>query len=342
MTSSLRNSLHRRNHKERSQLAHRAKLGFLEKHKDYVLRARDYHSKQDRIKRLRQKAAERNKDEFYFAMNRQKTEKGVHVQDRGNEALPVDIVKVLKSQDENYIRTMRTAGLKKIDKIKSHLSALADLVRPTSVNDEDETEEGLDDAELEILREAGIITGPSTSTRKQRKFLSRPTTKHIIFADSEDQARELASVSRQRTKDVIVNNASDETEEEQDKGWKTHEIKGKKQKTAKKLTSVSADASLEEQRRREATEHCSHLLKELSARLKRDQQLRYAERELEMQKLLMGKGTSRKLRGVEKVEEDGDEDEEDDDMDSDKRRSKKVDEKTWKPRVYKWKVERKR
>lgn len=65
--------MHRRNHKERSQLVHRGKFGILEKHKDYVLRARDYHSKKDRITRLRQKAAERNKDEFYFAMNRQKT-----------------------------------------------------------------------------------------------------------------------------------------------------------------------------------------------------------------------------------------------------------------------------
>jgi U3 small nucleolar RNA-associated protein 11 len=75
--SSLRNSLHRRNHKERSQLSQRQRFGILEKHKDYVLRARDYHSKQDRIKRLRQKAADRNKDEFYFAMNRQRTEVGI-------------------------------------------------------------------------------------------------------------------------------------------------------------------------------------------------------------------------------------------------------------------------
>lgn len=37
---------------------------------------------------------------------------GVHVQERGNVALPVDIVKVLKSQDGNYIRTIRMAGLK--------------------------------------------------------------------------------------------------------------------------------------------------------------------------------------------------------------------------------------
>lgn len=81
-------------------------------------------------------------------------------------------------------------------------------------------------------------------------------------------------------------------------------------------------------------------MKELSARLHRDQQLRYAERELEMQKLLMGKGGSRKLKGVEKVDNEGDED--DDDMDSGSRTSKKGDEKTWKPRVYKWKLERKR
>lgn len=73
MTSSLRNSIHRRNHKERSQLSHRTKLGLLEKHADYVKRARDYHSKQDRLTRLKQKAVERNKDEFYFSMKGEKT-----------------------------------------------------------------------------------------------------------------------------------------------------------------------------------------------------------------------------------------------------------------------------
>ena len=76
--SSLRNSLHRRNHKERSQLAHRTRLGILEKHKDYVLRARDFHSKQDRLTRLRQKAAERNRDEFYFGMKGERTVVSAH------------------------------------------------------------------------------------------------------------------------------------------------------------------------------------------------------------------------------------------------------------------------
>ena len=71
----------------------------------------------------------------------------------------------------------------------------------------------------------------------------------------------------------------------------------------------------------------------------RDKQLCYTERELEMQKLLMSKGGSRKLKGAEKVEDGGDAE---DDEDDDKRPGKKVDEKTWKPRVYKWELERKR
>ncbi|KIK30314.1 hypothetical protein PISMIDRAFT_58857, partial [Pisolithus microcarpus 441] len=101
-----------RSHKERGQLAHRARFGLLEKHKDYVLRARDYHAKQERINRLRRKAADRNKDEFYFAMNKERTVEGVHIQERGNKPMPMDMVKLLKTQDEGYIRTMRATGLK--------------------------------------------------------------------------------------------------------------------------------------------------------------------------------------------------------------------------------------
>ena len=58
-----------------------------------------------------------------------------------------------------------------------------------------------------------------------------------------------------------------------------------------------------------------------------------------MQKLLMGKGGSRKLSGVEKVEDDNEEDEDESETE---RRPVKVDENTWKPRVYKWRIERKR
>lgn len=118
----------KKQHRERGQLKHRQRLGLLEKHGDYVKRAKDFHSKEDRIKKLRQKASTRNKDEFYFGMVRGKTEvswrrvqkiirvvrliqdcgtkKGVHIQDRGNVAMPTDVVKLLKTQDAGYVRTL--------------------------------------------------------------------------------------------------------------------------------------------------------------------------------------------------------------------------------------------
>lgn len=93
-------------------------------------------------------------------------------------------------------------------------------------------------------------------------------------------------------------------------------------------------------------------MQELKARLKRNTQLRYAQRELEMQRALMGKGGRRKISGVTLVENKPNAASDDDDARDESRLRKKVrkqaqtkiqvDEKTWKPRVYKWRFERKR
>lgn len=331
--SSLRNSLHRRNHKERSQLSYRQRFGILEKHKDYVLRARDYHSKQDRIKRLRQKAAERNKDEFYFGMNRERTEEGVHVQGRGNASLPVDMVKILKTQDENYVRTMRAAGLKKIEKLKDRLKELADLFAPSHTGDVHQAEDddaSLDEEELEILREAGVITGPSKVGRKRRS--SQPRAKHIVFVENEEEAQQYL------TKQIDLPTSRSEGRDDIDAidlGWRKPE-KQKSQKKKKKPVGASDSTDWPEEREA-AKVHRTRLLKELSARLHRDRMLRYAERELEMQRLMMGKGSCKKVKGVEKVEGSEDEDE-----DGGQPRRRVVEEKLYKPRVYRWRVERKR
>ena len=44
---------------------------------------------------------------------------------------------------------------------------------------------GLDEEELEILREAGVIEGPSKVGRKRGS--SQPQAKHIIFVENEEE-----------------------------------------------------------------------------------------------------------------------------------------------------------
>ena len=64
--------------------------------------------------------------------------------------------------------------------------------------------------------------------------------------------------------------------------------------------------------------------------------LRYAERELEMQRMLMGKGRSKKVKGVERVEKS------DEEAEDAGRRGKAGEENMYRPRVYRWRAERKR
>ncbi|KDR85414.1 hypothetical protein GALMADRAFT_359023 [Galerina marginata CBS 339.88] len=338
MTSSLRNSIHRRNHKERSQLSHRSKLGLLEKHADYVKRARDYHSKQDRLNRLKQKVAERNKDEFYFSMSREKTKDGVHIKDRGNVALPTDIVKVLKTQDENYVRTMRASGLKKIDKIKNQLMEMVDLLK-TDLHDLNDNEE-LEDHEIKILKDAKILHGVQNSQGRKRK--------HLVFAESSEEASCLLKNGKEKySNDNVTGALSPSTDV--DLGWKPTESKKKfRRKSDPPQANETFDTETSEAVAERTVEKRRRLLKELSARLDRDRQLRYAQREFEMQRQIMGKGGHKKILGVEKVE-GGDEDDEENEDEIDARRGKRrprpthpVDEATYRPRVYKWRLERKR
>ena len=64
-----KNVIPRRAHKERAQPGHRvARHGLLEKKKDYKKRAKHANRRVARLKLLREKAAFRNKDEFYHAM----------------------------------------------------------------------------------------------------------------------------------------------------------------------------------------------------------------------------------------------------------------------------------
>ncbi|CZT47142.1 related to cgi-94 protein [Rhynchosporium secalis] len=123
--SSMRNAVERRNHKERGQPEERKRWGLLEKHKDYSARARDFNDKKKKLKALKQKTLDKNPDEFYFGMMSRKgpattgkNRTGTVNGDRGNEALSQEAVRLFKTQDLGYVRTMRNKALKDVEKLE--------------------------------------------------------------------------------------------------------------------------------------------------------------------------------------------------------------------------------
>jgi U3 small nucleolar RNA-associated protein 11 len=111
--SSFRNAVKRKTHKERSQPESRKRFGLLEKHKDYVERARDYNRKKRRLQALQEKAAFRNPDEFYMKMQSTATKRGVHT-NLGEDSIDADTLKLFKTQDLGYITLKKQSEQTKI------------------------------------------------------------------------------------------------------------------------------------------------------------------------------------------------------------------------------------
>jgi len=118
----------RRTHRERAQPAARQKYGLLEKHKDYVERARNFHRKEDRIKALRERATLKNPDEFYFGMLNTETTSGVHLAGTENmkraKARGKQAEKTMKMQDGNWIMLQASKNKSKIDALKESIHFL--------------------------------------------------------------------------------------------------------------------------------------------------------------------------------------------------------------------------
>ncbi|KAI8347664.1 small-subunit processome [Blakeslea trispora] len=174
--STLRNAVQRRNHKERGQVAGRERFGLLEKKKDYLLRAKDFHQKQNKLKAMREKALFRNPDEFYFKMVNAQTKDGVHIQKR-NEELPDELIQLMKTQDKAYIKYQRDLSKKKLEKLQASLHFIDDA----KLSDE---EEDSDDDEP-----------PAKKTKSN----------HIVFVDSDTDARQFNPAKHLDTLPELVN-----------------------------------------------------------------------------------------------------------------------------------------
>lgn len=335
--SSLRNAVKGRSHRERGQLAHRSKFGLLEKKKDYVLRAQNYHSKQNTLRRLREKAATRNKDEFYFAMTKQRTERGVHVVESPNQPIPIDAAKLLKSQDEKYIRTMRSSNLKKIEAVKSELKTLVNLLQSHSTT-RDEHFEDLDDdfigdlteAQTQTLCDAGLLPNKTPTDRQT----SQSSGRHIIFVESEHHAK-LYQPPDALNLQPLSSHQTEETEEA-DLGWVNEENaiprKQRQGEGGQEFVSDELSEELVDAQQEEAKIHRDALIHELKERVSRERSLKYALLEQQNKRLLMSNGARRRIDSSQR-KGGGDESEEEEDGE---------DRKEWKPKIYKWRFERKK
>ena len=110
----------RRTHRERSQPAHRKTFGLLEKHKDYVVRAKDFNKKKRIVKQLRTIADEKNPDEYYRGMIKSSIVEGKHTTVRDN-SLSAEALKLMKTQDANYLQVKLQAEKQKIAKLQNVL-----------------------------------------------------------------------------------------------------------------------------------------------------------------------------------------------------------------------------
>lgn len=98
----MRGLVHKRVHLERPQPSTRRKLGYLEKHKDYVKRAKDFHRKNETVKKLQRKAYFRNPDEFAYGMiSHEMNEKGKTVKKKTH--LTDDQLRLADDQDAQYV-----------------------------------------------------------------------------------------------------------------------------------------------------------------------------------------------------------------------------------------------
>lgn len=155
----MRNTVPRRPHKERAQPKAREKWGILEKHKDYSLRAADYNLKKKKLGQLSKKAKERNPDEFAFGMmSAEKGTAGKHGKG-GNEALlSHDAVRLLKTQDSGYLRTVSNRGRREVEKLEQQVR-LAEAMK--------------EDGDSKVGKKTVFVDDEPPKSNKKRK---RPST----------------------------------------------------------------------------------------------------------------------------------------------------------------------
>lgn len=251
----MRNAVQRRNHKERAQPLEREKWGLLEKRKDYKLRATDHRQKKAKLKILSEKARDRNPDEFSFKMMSSKVDKqGKKVAERGNKPLSMEVVKLLKTQDAGYIRTMLQMARKEREELEQKL----------------------------IMEEQGEVRALKDGDAARRR-------KHRVYVENEEEQQEFDPdtwFGRGEEIPAATNDADNhwtDTSEDEDEGNAPRPKTLSKKKLEAQETARREARKFRKDRERAQSRTASKLL----AAKKRERELVAADEELEAQRARM-------------------------------------------------------
>ncbi|KAF3358948.1 hypothetical protein VdG1_02510 [Verticillium dahliae VDG1] len=173
--SSMRNAVQRRSHRERAQPLERKRFGLLEKDKDRQLRQKDYKKKSATLKSLREKAADRNEDEFYFGML-SRDGPGVVMREvrRLTEAVVLAAEGLPAGDDEDgegdedefdFAEAPKPKKIVFVDDVAQQLEAVEEEEEVGGADDED----GLDDEDDDGEKEEAV----DEETARKRKNLQR-------------------------------------------------------------------------------------------------------------------------------------------------------------------------
>ena len=213
MSSFSKNIIPRRAHKERAQPSLRAsKHGLLEKKSDYKLRARNRNKKRLQIKLLREKAALRNPDEFYYGMISSTTDSG-RVRRLRNESEHDAIPIANRTKDQRLLAETQDS-------------------RYVSVKC------GRERGRLEKLQKGLHLVSMAPNTKRQ----------HILFAEDEDEAEDISKTKTNPKKpssdqtDELTPRERKRLQKEQNKAYKEMEQRTERYS---KLSTVLNDMSLD-------------------------------------------------------------------------------------------------
>ncbi|KAL6708881.1 hypothetical protein ACN47E_002288 [Coniothyrium glycines] len=253
--SSMRNAVQRRNHKERAQPVEREKWGLLEKRKDYKLRAADHRQKKAKLKILSQKARDRNPDEFSFKMMSSRVDaQGKKVADRGNKPLSMEVVKLLKTQDAGYIRTMLQMARKEKEELEQKL----------------------------IMEERGEVVALKDGDAARKR-------KHRVYVDNEEEQQDFdpdlwfgRGENLPDRKADVEDAWEDESDDESEERPTQHKTLSKKQIEAQEVAKREARKFRKDRERAQ-----SRTASKLQSAKKRERELAAAEEELEAQRARM-------------------------------------------------------